>query len=95
MLYLSWLDVSDAAGLHHLPALQQIFSWLIYLLSSGKVMLKYLTGAGGHVPPPPTFESGGGKDMFVPPPHFQTQNLGLGIEPTDICHVTLAWLASR
>ena len=44
MLYLSWLDVSDAAGLHHLPALQQIFSWLIYLLSSGKVMLKYLTG---------------------------------------------------
>ena len=23
-------------------------------------------GAGGHVPP--TFESGGGKDMFVPPP---------------------------
>ena len=45
--------------------------------------------------PPPTFESGGGKDMFVPPPHFQTQNLGLGIEPTDICDVTLAWLASR
>ena len=32
--------------------------------------------------------------MFVPP-HFQTQNLGLGIEPTDICDVTLAWLASR
>ena len=30
-----------------------------------------------------------------PPPHFQTQNLGLGIEPTDICDVTLAWLASR
>ena len=36
--------------------------------------------------------------MFVPPPpHFQTQNVGLGIEPTDICDVTLplAWLASR
>ena len=33
--------------------------------------------------------------MFVPPPHFQTQNLVLGIEPTDICDVTLAWLASR
>ena len=32
--------------------------------------------------------------MFVPP-HFQTQNLGLGIEPTDICDITLAWLASR
>ena len=45
--------------------------------------------------PPPTFESGGGgKGMFVPP-HFQTQNLGLGIEPTDICDVTLAWLVSR
>ena len=37
---------------------------------------------------------GGGKDMFVSP-HFQTQNVGLGIEPTDICDVTLAWLASR
>ena len=46
---------------------------------------------------PPTLlrvGGGGGKDMFVPP-HFQTQNLGLGIEPTDICDVTLAWLASR
>ena len=32
--------------------------------------------------------------MFVPP-HFQTQNLGLGIETTDICDVTLAWHASR
>ena len=50
-------------------------------------------GARGHVPP--TFQSGGGgKDMFVPT-HFQTQNLGLGIGPTDICDVTLAWLASR
>ena len=46
---------------------------------------------------PPTFERGGGKLRYVcaPPPHFQTQNLGLGIEPTDICDVTLAWLASR
>ena len=49
-------------------------------------------GGGGMCPP--TFERGGGKDMFVPP-HFQAQNLGLGIEPTDICDVTLAWLASR
>ena len=32
--------------------------------------------------------------MFVPP-YFQTQNLGLGIEPTDICDVTLVRLASR
>ena len=52
-------------------------------------------GGGGHVPPPRFWEGGGGgKDMFVPP-HFQTQNLGLGIEPTVICDVTLAWLASR
>ena len=51
-------------------------------------------GAGGHVPPP-TFERGGAKICLCPPPHFQTQNLGLGIEPTDICDVTLAWLASR
>ena len=51
-------------------------------------------GQGGACAPPPTFQRGG-KDMFVrPPPHFQTQNLGLGIEPTDICDVTLAWLAS-
>ena len=44
---------------------------------------------------PPLLRVGGGNGMFVPPPHFQTQNLGLGIEPTDICDVTLAWLASR
>ena len=47
---------------------------------------------------PPTFESGGGgwgQRYVCAPPHFQTQNLGLGIEPTDICDVTLAWLASR
>ena len=30
--------------------------------------------------PPPLLRVGGGKDMFVPP-HFQTQNLGLGIDP--------------
>ena len=49
---------------------------------------------GGHVPP--TFERGGGQRyVCAPPPHFQAQNLGLGIEPTDICDVTLAWLASR
>ena len=52
-------------------------------------------GAGRGGMCPHSFERGGGKDMFVPPPHFQTQNLGLGIEPTDICDVTLAWLASR
>ena len=47
-------------------------------------------------PPPPTFQSGGGGGQrYVCAPHFQTQNLGLGIEPTDICDVTLAWLASR
>ena len=44
-------------------------------------------------PPPPLLRVGG-KDMFVPP-HFQTQNLSLGIGPTDICDVILAWLASR
>ena len=44
---------------------------------------------------PPTFESGGGQRYVCAPPHFQTQNVGLGIEPTDICDVTLAWLASR
>ena len=49
-------------------------------------------GSGGG----PTFERGGGaKICLCPPPHFQTQNLGLGIEPTDICDVILAWLASR
>ena len=47
------------------------------------------------MPLPHFSEGGGGKDMFVPPPHFQTQNLGLGIEPTDICDVTLARFASR
>ena len=41
--------------------------------------------------PPHFSEGGGGKDMFVPP--FQTQNLGLGIEPTDICDVTLIGVA--
>ena len=51
-------------------------------------------GARGHAPP--TFQRGGGGQRYVcAPPHFQTQNLGLGIEPTDICDVTLAWLASR
>ena len=39
---------------------------------------------------------GGGQSyVCAPPPHFQTLNLGLGIEPTDICDITLAWLASR
>ena len=47
-------------------------------------------GAGGMCPPPPphthTFESGGGGQRYVctSPPNFQTQNLGLGIEPTDM-----------
>ena len=43
---------------------------------------------------PPHFSEGGQRYVCAPPPHFQTQNLGLGIEPTDICDVTLAWLAS-
>ena len=49
------------------------------------------------MPPPPHFSEwgGGAKICLCPPPHFQTQNLGLGIEPADICDVTLAWLASR
>ena len=51
-------------------------------------------GAGGGMCPP-TFERGGQRYVCAPPPHFQTQNVGLGIEPTDICDVTLAWLASR
>ena len=50
-------------------------------------------GSKGACAPPPHF-SEWGKAMFVLT-HFQTQNLGLGIEPTDICDVTLAWLASR
>ena len=52
---------------------------------------------GGHVPPPHThtlFRVGGQRYVCAPPPHththFQTQNLGLGIEPTDICDVTLS-----
>ena len=51
-------------------------------------------GGGACAPPPLLRVGGGGKDMFVPP-HFQTKNLGLGIEPTDMCDVPLAWLASR
>ena len=51
-------------------------------------------GGRGACAPPLFRVGGGGKDMFVPP-HFQTQNLGLDIEPTDICDVTLARLASR
>ena len=48
------------------------------------------SGGGG------SFESGGGaKICLCPPPHFQTQNLSLGIGPTDIGDVILAWLASR
>ena len=44
----------------------------------------------------PSFSEGGGAKLCLcPPPHFQTQNLGLGIEPTDICDITLAGLASR
>ena len=43
----------------------------------------------------PLFRGGGGPKICLCPPHFQTQNLDLGIEPTDICDVTLAWLASR
>ena len=50
------------------------------------------TGGGGRGACAPTlFRVGGGKDMCVPPPHFQTQNLGLGIEPTDICDMTSLW----
>ena len=53
-------------------------------------------GQGGMCPPTHFREWGGGAKICLcppPPPHFQTQNLG--IEPTDICDVTLAWLASR
>ena len=50
----------------------------------------------GGCPPPPLFRVGGGGGAKICLcPHFQTQNLGLGIEPTDICDVTLARLASR
>ena len=75
-------------------------------------------GRGGRTTPPPyishwrrnrgggkgaLFRVGRGKDMFVPPPQFQTQNLGpehrhRAIEihrATDICDVTLARLTSR
>ena len=47
-------------------------------------------------PLPSTILGGGGaKICLCSPPHFQTQNLDLGIEPTDICDVTLARLALR
>ena len=52
-------------------------------------------GGKGDMCPPPLFRVGGQRYVCAPPPHFQIQNLGLGIEPTDICDVTLAWLASR
>ena len=44
-------------------------------------LLYLITGVGtgggkGGMCPPPLFRVEG-KDMFVPPPHFQTQNLGM------------------
>ena len=50
-------------------------------------------GARGHVPPP-LFRGGGGQRYVCDPPlsdpEFRPRH-----RPTDICDVTLAWLASR
>ena len=45
-------------------------------------------GAMGACVPPPLFRGGGAKICLCPPPTFRP-----GIEPTDVCDVTLAWLA--
>ena len=51
-------------------------------------------GRGGGMCPP-TFESGGGQRYVCAPPLSDPEFRPIGIEPTDICDVTLAWLASR
>ena len=58
---LSWLRY-----LHRILCMSMIFHW----------RRKRGGGKGGMCPPPPLFRVGS-KDMFVPPPHFQTQNLGM------------------
>ena len=63
------------------------------LLTAGTLITGVGSGGQGGMCPP--LLRVGGKDMFVPPPPLSDPEFRpIGIEPTDICDVTLAWLAS-